>query len=388
MKAVGKKTSRKPTGKAVTTYVGYGRQPTIRQDMSRFELTMAEAKQINKVRPGFYSLWSILHLRRCHLGQGEAKLLSYLDSLPGMQKDKVGNRYLTIGESPSVLWSAHTDTVHYFDTPIFQTLWYSFGVLGVVDDDCLGADNGAGVWMLLQLMERKVPGLYVFHRNEERGADGSKYFAQQSLVSGIKMAIAFDRRNTNSIITHQGTRTCSDAFANSLKDQLNMGHTLDPTGSFTDTKSYAHRVPECTNISVGFLAEHGPSETLDVAYLFRLRDSMLAVDTSKLVISRDPNLHEYPVYAYPQTRAGYRAPRAATSTYPKAPAVWPARGFLSDEADEAAIYAADDETTSENIRAQVLSMVKSYPALTAMIISQWGLEKDFIEELASLKLAT
>jgi hypothetical protein len=65
---------------------------------------------------------------------------------------------------------------------------------------------------------------------------------------------------------------------------------LDPTGFITDTKKYMKIVPECTNISVGTYNEHSPEEKLDVGHLIELRDYVVKIDASKLVIERDPTV--------------------------------------------------------------------------------------------------
>jgi hypothetical protein len=65
-------------------------------------------------------------------------------------------------------------------------------------------------------------------------------------------------------------RTCSDEFARSLADALDMRHECDDPGSFTDTANLAGIVRECTNVSVGYDFEHSNEETLDADYLERL----------------------------------------------------------------------------------------------------------------------
>ena len=223
----------------------------------------------------------------------------------GVRFDKKGNIYIQIGDSP-MLWSCHTDTVHarkgiqkieyWVDKTSGDTF---FGVAASEKSSCLGADDTAGVWIMLEMIRNGIPGLYIFHRGEECGGIGSRWIADNNkeVLKGIKFAVAFDRRDTGSIITHQrGSRCCSDDFANSLAVQLGLGHHTDTTGSFTDTASYTDHVGECTNISVGYYDAHCSSERLDVDYLFRLRDAICKVDVSKLVEKRKPG--EKTVYTY------------------------------------------------------------------------------------------
>lgn len=208
----------------------------------------------------------------------------------GARPDARGNYFLTIGnEAPRVLWSCHTDTVHRAEGR--QKPRIRGGMIRAPkDSSCLGADDGAGVWLMLEMIRAKVPGLYIFHRAEEVGGLGSAHVAEQTpdALAGIQIAIAFDRRGTQDVITHQGwSRCCSDDFAKSLAAQL-PGYRPDDSGVFTDTANYTRLIPECTNISVGYQAEHTANESLDSRHLLALRDAMLSLDPSKLVVARDP----------------------------------------------------------------------------------------------------
>jgi hypothetical protein len=143
----------------------------------------------------------------------------------------------------------------------------------------------------------------VFHRGEECGGIGSKWIAEncKDVLKEIKFAIAFDRKDTKSIITYQrGTRCCSDEFAKSLAEQLGMDHKCDETGSFTDTASYVDHIAECTNVSAGYYDAHCGNENVNVDYLFKLRDAICKIDISKLVEKRKPgeNTSRYPVTSY------------------------------------------------------------------------------------------
>jgi len=241
-------------------------------------------------------LIGILRLRRTDGGKAEALMIDKLiKTLPHVKVDKAGNYAVRIpkadGTASRVLWSCHTDTVHRTDGVQSLTYCKDNGVINVSDGECLGADDGAGLWLLLEMIDAKVPGLYVFHRNEEHGCVGSRYRAANlaHTLTNIKYAVAFDRKGTTSVITHQYGRTCSDAFAKSMIGMLDMEHRLDPTGMFTDTKSYAEIIPECTNISIGYENAHSANEYLDTTYLLALRDSILTnFDEDLLVCERDP----------------------------------------------------------------------------------------------------
>ena len=149
----------------------------------------------------------------------------YLCKLPcmvenGAYKDKFqyhgelqGNIIVKVGENPNILWSSHTDTVH--RSGVIQNVFCNPDTLKLSTDSgqCLGGDDGSGVWLMLEFLKAGMEGLYIFHRAEEVGGQGSSHLANQSLdlIKDIDFAIAFDRKDAFSIITHQGcARTASD----------------------------------------------------------------------------------------------------------------------------------------------------------------------------------
>lgn len=252
---------------------------------------------------GRTGLLEILSWARPHNSPVErAFCQEYLDRVPGMKADAFGNRILTIGDRPRVMWSSHVDTVAarggQQDVGIDELDIASLckGKAGM----SLGADDGAGIWIMLNMIAAGRPGLYLFHRGEEQGCLGSHWIQRNTpdLLKDIDAAIAFDRAGLSDVITHQSYgRTCSDAFAASLASALNglnpgFRYRPDDTGVYTDTNEYAGIVPECTNLSVGYHGQHGPRETLNVDHCEKLLAAILQLDASLLVIERDPSLQD------------------------------------------------------------------------------------------------
>lgn len=252
---------------------------------------------------GRSGLLEILSWARPHDSATErAFCREYLDRIPGMHADAFGNRMLMIGDRPRILWSCHVDTVAAVGGP--QAVGIDeHGIAHLCDGKAgmsLGADDGAGLWIMLGMIAARRPGLYLFHRGEEEGCLGSRWIQHHTpdLLKNIDAAIAFDRAGLGDVITHQSYgRTCSDAFAASLASALNQfdgdfRYAPDDTGVYTDTNEYAGLVPECTNLSVGYQRQHGPRETLDVAHCEKLLAAMLELDASRLMIERDPSVRE------------------------------------------------------------------------------------------------
>lgn len=202
--------------------------------------------------------------------------------------------------------------------------------------NCLGADCTTGVWLILEMIKARIPGIYVIHNDEEIGCIGAtniiedydqskliaygmkqaipeeleegetkdkpsqenvdNYYAGLSIIEKVKInpdsfwiyyankAISFDRFGYGSIITHQSsTRTASDSFAedlsNVLSDELcNAGFCpleADTRGSYTDSNKYRQHISECTNLSVGYFSQHSDSETQDLSFARYLRDTLI-----------------------------------------------------------------------------------------------------------------
>lgn len=213
--------------------------------------------------------------------------------------DTVGNLHVDMrqDDSNTTLFTAHVDTVHRTEginkIDMTDTHWFAM-------DDVLGADDGAGVAMLMHLLCGGVPAYYLFTQGEECGGIGATYVADnyEYLLMQFDRAIAFDRRGIDSVITHQGRgRCCSDVFGNALAAALgahndNLMHLTDDTGVYTDTAEFISVIPECTNISIGYYKEHTVTEHLDLVYFQQLADAVLRVEWDKLPTERDPSVIE------------------------------------------------------------------------------------------------
>lgn len=265
-------------------------------------------------KPNMDRLIDILTLKRCHCSVGERKLVeqilekyepkpliapevsyNYTATTTTSEANPIVMAYVITrampdGTEPKVLWSCHVDTVHKLGADSKQLILHdeSTNLIYKQDGEPLGADDGAGVWLLLEMIDAGVPGTYIFHRGEEKGGIGSRAVAAHhaDFVSKHTHAIAFDRRDSCSIITRQSRgKCCSDKWAQHFADMINdKDYTLkpDPTGTFTDTANYISLIGECTNVSIGYHNEHGGNEILDLEYLLWLREKMIAIDVEKL----------------------------------------------------------------------------------------------------------
>ena len=291
-----------------------------------------KVKQPFKAKYNLIDLSRMLTYPRPAWSKMEDKYIhKFIDTVPGIQKDTYGNRFITIGKKPETMFASHTDTVH--REPNYYTReWYwnsktrrmekgslketkrddTLRNIGIKNkwaysrnSDILGADDTTGNWLMLNMIDYKKPGMYIFHRAEETGREGSRWIAehQPKRLKGIKRVISFDRKGYKDIITHQaGERTASDTFAKELARRLGGEYRPDPTGSFTDSKSYSHLVPECTNISIGYKDAHTRDEMQNLRFARYLYNQIIDVDFETLPTERKPS-RQRSSWMYPQVDA-------------------------------------------------------------------------------------
>ena len=212
----------------------------------------------------------------------------------GTIRDFSGNYFIEIGDSQTI-FTSHLDT--HGDT--VQSINHRFSGDLILSDGktILGADDKAGVSLMMYMIHHKVPGLYYFFRSEEVGCLGSKEIAKEMNLSNWKRVISFDRRGYNSLVTHQSlVRTCSDDFANSLAGKLNshgLEYKLDTQGVSSDSYSFIDNICECTNLSVGYQNEHLTKESQDIRFLDILATSFIRIDWEDLPTQRKPRQREW-----------------------------------------------------------------------------------------------
>jgi hypothetical protein len=231
-----------------------------------------------------------LQLTRTTIPHGKERLL--LGHLPeGYKKDKWGNYFITVGENPTTMFTCHLDTA----SKEFVNIKHKQSPNFIETDgkSILGADDKAGMTVILWMISKRVPGIYYFFIGEEVGCIGSRALAKEFNFPNIKKVVSFDRRGTSSVITEQlYGRCCSDIFAKALSDQLNavepkFKYAPDPTGIMTDSAQFIDLVPECTNISVGYYNEHTGREKQDMEHLIRLCHAVTKVNWESLPVIRD-----------------------------------------------------------------------------------------------------
>ncbi len=254
---------------------------------------------------------------------------------PKPRIDTEGNIIFELGErgkDHNTMFSCHLDTVHSTDGPLTLVTTngkykdgegYVYGATrekgGKLKAEILGADDRAGIWIMLQMIRKKTPGLYIFHTREERGGVGSLHIVDKTpeVVKDIKRCIAFDRRGYDDIIGRQrGSICCSDDFGKALASALNINmppkqqYKHGAIGTFTDSANYTSVIPECTNISVGYFDQHMTCEYLDYVFLCKiLMPAIHAMKWEMLPTTRDPKVsdayHNIRTWERPHSNSAY-----------------------------------------------------------------------------------
>jgi hypothetical protein len=128
----------------------------------------------------------------------------------------------------------------------------------------LGADDKNGIWIILKILEAKIPISFIFSACEEAGGK------LQTLTSKIKLdktpyGLIFDRRGNRDIIgsinsyCEEDLETAIQAIAPDYK----------PTnGVFSDCDELSNRIP-CVNLSCGYYNAHSADEYTNLTQLKR-----------------------------------------------------------------------------------------------------------------------
>lgn len=287
------------------------------------ETIVAKAQTISPVAPEIEMpipetpdplLVTILRTKRAHLSQGDHNFRLWLHAkLKGLKQEiqilAEGCVLVRTDPKSDTLFSCHIDTCHNSaeSDGSMQDLAYdpAFGDILLGKDSksgCLGADDGAGIYVMLKMIEAKVPGSYIFHTGEERGGIGSYAVLakHKTLLEDFSRAIAFDRAvqrgGAPEVIVTQGGASCASIEAGTaLCKALNESgavfekpYEVSHKGSFTDTKVYSGVVPECFNIGVWYAQQHSNKEWLNVAGLEQLVKACLVVKWDELPVKRTP----------------------------------------------------------------------------------------------------
>lgn len=230
----------------------------------------------------------------------EEEVLQFLPK--GLEMDKHGNYFKIISGDDTTMFTSHLDTADRKQntTKLYSKKEGDDEIIYTDGNTILGADDKSGVTVMLYMMAHNIPGIYYFFIGEERGGIGSGDLAQNyekyEFLENVNKCISFDRRRNTSVITHQlGGRCCSNEFGTAICEEFNkqgLNLSLDSGGIYTDSASFMEIIPECTNLSVGYLNEHTGKEEQNMTFLIQLCETSINVNWKDLPVARKVGMNK------------------------------------------------------------------------------------------------
>lgn len=196
---------------------------------------------------------------------------------------------VAIGDIPIAL-VAHMDTVFY-NLPAEVYYDQRKGVLW--SPDGLGADDRAGIFAILQIVQSGLRPSIILTTDEERGGIGAQKLAKRECpIPFLRYLIQLDRRGTCDCVFYE----CSNG--NFIKFIENYGF-VEAIGSFSDISFLMPAWKVCgVNLSVGYENEHSTSEVLHI-------NALLSTIEKVKTMLKESTIPRFEYYEVPSKLNGY-----------------------------------------------------------------------------------
>jgi DNA-directed RNA polymerase subunit RPC12/RpoP len=157
---------------------------------------------------------------------------------------------------------AHMDTVF---TKLPQSIYYDREQGVIWSPEGLGADDRAGVFAILKILESGLRPTVIFTTDEENGCIGAEFLVNDFPEDpiGLKYIIELDRRGTNDCVFYECDNKDFVKYVEQFGFIVNFG-TLSDISVICPAWKVAG-----VNLSVGYEDEHSKTETLHTAPLLR-----------------------------------------------------------------------------------------------------------------------
>ena len=199
----------------------------------------------------------------------EDKLLANLDVFLRRYYDKVytTNEFIyAVGEQPVALL-AHLDTV--FAHPP-KNIYYDERKGVMWSPEGLGADDRAGVFAIMKIIQSGYRPSIIFTTGEESGGIGARIFVNKfaTPASDLNYLIQLDRRGAVDAVFYN---CANDEFTKYVES---YGF-IENWGTFTDISTICPRWKIAgVNLSIGYEDEHSTSETFHINHFFATVDKV------------------------------------------------------------------------------------------------------------------
>ncbi|MDF2788753.1 MAG: peptidase [Neobacillus sp.] len=192
-----------------------------------------------------------------------------------MTVDHTGNilaqKKFGTGHGPTLLLNAHLDTAERIEE---GRKIVKDGAIWTSDKGILGADDRAGIAVILELAQRLNASdfsgtvKFIFTVEEEIGLIGASSVDEYFLWD-VDAAIVVDRRGTGDIVTSCGSYQCFchknyGKFFEEAAKRIGMAGWKTTAGGSSDTRIWAMQGIQSVNLSSGYNHEHTSSETLNI----------------------------------------------------------------------------------------------------------------------------
>lgn len=166
---------------------------------------------------------------------------------------------VAIGDIPIAL-VAHMDTV--FENPVVD-LYYDQRKGVLWSPQGLGADDRAGIFAILKIVQSGLRPAIIFTTDEEQGGLGATALGTRECpIPDLKYMIQLDRHGTNDCVFYE-------CFNEDFYDYVESFGFCEAYGSFSDISFLMPQWNICgVNLSVGYEDEHSEVETLHIAPLY------------------------------------------------------------------------------------------------------------------------
>lgn len=190
------------------------------------------------------------------INQGQIKQVMehYVRFIFGKENCIITKKYVVgIGTIPIAL-VAHMDTV--FDLPV-KDLYYDQKKGVLWSPDGLGADDRAGVFAIIKILQSGFRPSVIFTTDEEKGGEGACELGQIPCpIPNLKYMIELDRQGVDDCVFY-------DCYNPQFMDYVESFGFQERQGSFSDISFLMSDWNICgVNLSIGYIDEHTYSETL------------------------------------------------------------------------------------------------------------------------------
>ena len=164
-----------------------------------------------------------------------------------------------VGNIPIAL-VAHMDTV--YKNPV-SNLYYDQRKGVLWSPEGLGADDRAGIFAIIKILQDGLRPTVIFTTDEEQGGIGAMVLAADPCpVEGLKYLIQLDRRGTNDCVFY-------DCYCPEFTAYVESFGFCERWGSFSDISFLMPEWQICgVNLSVGYEDEHSYTEILNIGPLY------------------------------------------------------------------------------------------------------------------------